>query len=492
MERRAKHGGIEGVHAHLTRHVVAHRHVEREPASVRCAFVVALRGEGRSLMSALDVTTHLDPPRPAGPSSGSPPLPFVPIALALIVFGFVVLASVVAYKTPAWQSSDEPEHVQNIETLVSGRWYGIDLDCKPNPLTVELNSCNGDEAQQAPLYYLLMAGWQKIAGLPPEVHPQLAQDVTFLQWLRFGNILLGVGTVLMAFLAARVVARDRWTPLIAASLVAFFPGFLFLSAFVTNDNLVNLLGAILTYCALRFCRGGTTQWMLATGGAFGLLVTTKLSVLPLAPLIPLLAFLAPTWRRRGWLLACGLLSALAVSGWYLIQNWVRYGDPLARHASAIYLTRLNALGWEVWGYPIPYVVRNPLHLVFVNVPRIVVTKFWYESDWDVRHWSTTVGLVLTGVVVAVLLGLLHQRLSKRVLVALGVISVLSFSCVWFVAFQTNTYEPRYALVGLVAMITLVSLAVQRWPVPVRWVLPAAGLVGCLVAVQQSVLGVHWT
>ena len=280
-------------------------------------------------MSALDVTTHLDPPRPAGPSSGSPPLPFVPIALALIVFGFVVLASVVAYKTPAWQSSDEPEHVQNIETLVSGRWYGIDLDCKPNPLTVELNSCNGDEAQQAPLYYLLMAGWQKIAGLPPEVHPQLAQDVTFLQWLRFGNILLGVGTVLMAFLAARVVARDRWTPLIAASLVAFFPGFLFLSAFVTNDNLVNLLGAILTYCALRFCRGGTTQWMLATGGAFGLLVTTKLSVLPLAPLIPLLAFLAPTWRRRGWLLACGLLSALAVSGWYLIQNWVRYGDPLA-------------------------------------------------------------------------------------------------------------------------------------------------------------------
>jgi 4-amino-4-deoxy-L-arabinose transferase-like glycosyltransferase len=443
-------------------------------------------------MSALDVTTHLGPRPRVEPSGGRPPLPLVPIALALIVFGFVVLAAVVAYKTPAWQSSDEPEHVQNVENLVSGHWYGIDLDCKPKPSTVQLDSCNGDEAQQAPLYYLLMAGWQKIADLPPEVHPQLTQDVAFLQWLRFGNVLLGVGTVLTAFLAARVVARDRWTPLIAAALVAFFPGFLFLSAFVTNDNLVNLLGAILTYCALRFCRGGSTQWMLVTGGVFGLLVTTKLSVLPLALLIPVLALMAPTWRRRGWLLACGLLSALAVSGWYLIQNWVRYGDPLAHHASAVYLTRLNALGSEIWGIPIPYVVRNPLHLIFVNVPRTVVTKFWYESDWDVRHWSTGVGLVLTGVVAAVLLGLLRQRLSKRVLVALGALSVLSFSCVWFVAFQTNTYEPRYALVGLVALVTLVALAVQRWPVPVRWVLPAAAFVGCLVAVQQDVLSVHWT
>ena len=54
-------------------------------------------------------------------------------ALTLVVFGFIVLSSVIAVKTPPWQSSDEPEHVRNIETLVSGHWYGMNLDCRPKP-----------------------------------------------------------------------------------------------------------------------------------------------------------------------------------------------------------------------------------------------------------------------------------------------------------------------------------------------------------------------
>lgn len=408
----------------------------------------------------------------------------------LIVLGFVALASVVVYKTPSWQSSDEPEHVRNIETLVGGHWYGMDLDCRPPPATANLLSCNGDEAHQAPVYYVLMAGWQELAGLPSEPPPQASPDTAFLDWLRFGNVLLGAASVVTAFFVAKLVARDNWTPLIASAIVASFPGFIFVTSFVTNDNLVTLLGAVLTYCALRFVDRAATGWMLATGAVFGLLITTKLSVVPLAILIPLLALIAPTWRRRWSLLACGSLSALAVSAWYLIQNWVRYGDPLARHDSIVYLTRLGGLD-TYFGYPIPYVVRDPLHLVLVDVPNRLLTN-WYESAWGRFHWPTCVGIILACVISAVLFGLSHQRISKRILFVLGAISVLSFLCIWVVAFETATYEPRYAFVGLAAMATLVALALRHWPVAMRWLLPAAGLAGCLIAIQQDILTVHWT
>jgi hypothetical protein len=47
------------------------------------------------------------------------------------------------------------------------------------------------------------------------------------------------------------------------------------------------------------------------------------------------------------------------------------------------------------------------------------------------------------------------------------------------------------LVGLAAIAALAALGVERWRLPVRFVLPAMGLIGTLVAIQQNVLAVHW-
>jgi peptidoglycan/LPS O-acetylase OafA/YrhL len=124
--------------------------------------------------------------------------------------------------------------------------------------------------------------------------------------------------------------------------------------------------------------------------------------------------------------------------------------------------------------------------------RNVLSSFWYMSGWTQFHWSLTVGIAITCVVGVVLLGLMGRSIERWVLITFGAISVLALSCVWFVAFQTVTYEPRYALVGLGAMAVLVALALERWRLPIRWLLPCAGLIGCLVAIHQDVLGVHWT
>ena len=80
-----------------------------------------------------------------------------------IICAFLALGTVIVVKTPAWESSDEPGHVQNIETLVAGHWYGVNAPCRLDP-RIGLLQCSGDEAQQAPLYYLLFAGWQRLVG----------------------------------------------------------------------------------------------------------------------------------------------------------------------------------------------------------------------------------------------------------------------------------------------------------------------------------------
>jgi hypothetical protein len=456
------------------------------------------------MTSALDVSRPPVRQRLANTLGGGPSPARVRVALLVIVLAFVALGSVIAIKTPAWESSDEPGHVLNIETLARGHWYGIDLNCPATPQTTIL-SCNGDEPQQAPLYYMLMAGWQRLVGLQVEPPPTNQLDLTsdkareefflhhpdhgFLIWLRLPNVILGAATVLMAFFATRLATRDIWTPVIAAALVAFLPGFVFHSAFVTNDNLVNLLGAVLTFCALRFIRDLSSGWIIATGVVYGFLLTTKLSVVPLALIVPFLALMAPTWRRRLVLFAYGALSALVVSAWYLIQNWVRYGDPLARHATITYLIRDGALGLPDG---VHYVVKDPLDLIVFNVPNKIASNVWYSSGWGQFHWPQSLGYLITFVVLVLLLGLINRGISNQVLLVLGAIALLSLACVWLLAFQTAAYGARFAYVGIAAIAALVALALQRWPLAIRWLLPAAGVVGCLVAIHQDVLSVHWT
>ena len=71
------------------------------------------------------------------------------------------------------------------------------------------------------------------------------------------------------------------------------------------------------------------------------------------------------------------------------------------------------------------------------------------------------------------------------------IAVTGLLSVWLIATQTATYEARYAFVGLAAIAALAALGLERWRLPVRFVLPAMGLCGTVIAIQVNVLSVHW-
>lgn len=426
-----------------------------------------------------------------------------------MILTFIILGTVIAFKTPAYEGPDEPGHVENIEALVNGHWYGMSSTCRTAHLSMDpLLSCQGDEAQEAPLYYLLMAGWQKIVAVP--THPALkgelspaiylgspveafvhhsAADHQFLLWLRLPNVALGGLTILLAYFAVRLVTQDPWTPVVAAALVAFLPHFVFLSSTVTNDNLVALLGAVLTYFALRWTKSPSGWTMAGIGLASGLLLTTKISTLPIVLVIITLAWMSGAWDQRVKNAAIGLGAALLASAPYFLQNIVRYGDPLARATTSSYLAKIGGLG-VLPG--MPYVVHDPLKLIVVQVPQRIVETFWYSSGWGQFHWSWPLGLVITLVFICALAGLIGGRQNTRVLVTLAVIAAASLLSVWLLAFQTNSYSATYAFVGLTAFAGLFALAMERWKPPVRFVLPTAGLVGTVIAIQVDVLAVHWT
>jgi hypothetical protein len=425
--------------------------------------------------------------------------------LGIVLILFVLLASIIAIKTPAWESADEPDHVENVEAIVDGHWYGMDTHCA-SLSTLTGRSCGNDEAQQAPLYYLGMAAWQKVVALDPRPVPKLqfsrtliagdselfashsSSDHRFLLWLRFPNIALGVSTVFVVFLAIRRVSRDPWTPVVAAAVLAFLPRFVFLSAFVSNDNLVNLLGAVLGYLALRFITSSNIWNMAWVGVSFGLLVATKLSALPMGLVIVVIVFFVPTWKRRLSLLAVAGGGAVLTCGWYLIQNTVRYGDPLATTESARWLQHNGGLGT----FNHPYRVTDPLGLFFWHVPMRIVNTFWYTSGWAQFHWTTPVNLTITAVVLVIVVGIIGQKIPRIVILTLAALSVAALLCVWVVSTQTATYQGRYALVGGVGIAGLIAFGLQRWHLPVRFLVPAAGLCGTCIAIQSNVLSVHWT
>jgi len=429
------------------------------------------------------------------------------LSLLAVIAIFVIVATVVAVKTPAYEAADEPGHVQNIETLVSGHWYRMNTPCRLDP-RIGLLQCSGDEANQAPLYYLLFAGWQRVIGqpvLPSLSGPYVKVNPAFfrgesglflnhspathriLLLLRLPNVVLGALTVLFTFLAVRLVTADAWTPVVAASFVAFLPRMVFLTSFVTNDNLVDLLGAVLTFLALRYALSPSGRRMTSVGIVYGLLLTTKLTTLPLVVVLVAIAFLAPGWKRRIEHFGIGVFSALIVSGWYLIQNIVRYGDPLARRTSAHYLSLLGALGTPIGK---PYIVNDPLRMIVIQIPQRIVQTFWYVSDWNQFLWPWEVNLLFTLAFIGTLIGLIHRRIERRVLVTFVAISLAALLSVWVVAFQTF-YQAKYAFVGLPAIAGLVALGVERWRFLARFLLPAMMLIGTLVAIQIDVLAIRW-
>jgi hypothetical protein len=401
--------------------------------------------------------------------------------------------------TPPWEANDEPFHVQNVENIVAGHWYRI-------------SPSDGLESHQAPLYYALLAAYQRIArvrtrqpdgqlagGVPGQPIPQFKHDVAQdgqdqreVDFLRLPSVVFGLLTIVFTFIAARRLSKDPWTPVVAAAVVAFVPRFVFLSGVVNNDNLSNALGGAAIAAALALVCASPPRPRSRALGAVGLgllagaLVLTKLTAALVAPGLLLAVIFASPARReavRNAVIFCA--GAFAVCGWWLIQNQVRYGDPFAASASKHNFKVL-----------VPSIVQvaSPLTRIFDQIPKGVYKSFWYTSGWNQFAWHWFWYLPFWALAAVGILALVRRRgrprpASGRALWVCSVTAVGAMAIVWVLGLQTNTEQARTAFVGLPAIGLLVALGYERLTTHVAWrlALPAVGVIGTLLAIRYDVI-----
>ncbi len=298
------------------------------------------------------------------------PAPTFPPArrlLTVIVAVFVIAGAVYSVSSPFMEVSDEVRHYAFIEHLAQGN--GLPVQDPDNRGFYE------QEGSQPPLYYALMAlfvqpfdrsdfyllaqfnphgrlgradttnNWNQLIHTDAERFPWRGA-VLVMQLVRLLGVAMGAVSVVCAWLLAKELIDDgnprrEWITLLAASLVAFNPMFVFISASVNNDTLATLLSSIgLVLGARLVARGVTPARALALGVVLGCAALTKSSALALVIVIPAaLAFVAwLRWRGAGaraglpGLLKAAsplLLAALPVAliaGWWYIRNQALYGD----------------------------------------------------------------------------------------------------------------------------------------------------------------------
>ncbi|RMG90296.1 MAG: DUF2142 domain-containing protein, partial [Chloroflexi bacterium] len=152
------------------------------------------------------------------------------------------------------------------------------------------------------------------------------------------SLFLGCLTLLFAYGIARMVfPASRTLPVWAVVIIAAIPQFAFISATVSNDNMVIVVSTATIYWLGRMLTKShvtrISRWdLLILGVLLGLAALSKLQGLGLIPLSALV-IAGIAWRRRNrqLLVESLVLSAvpvLLIAGWWYWRNHVLYGEWL--------------------------------------------------------------------------------------------------------------------------------------------------------------------
>ena len=310
--------------------------------------------------------------------------------LALLLMLYLLLGSLFAICTPAWQAPDEPAHYNYVRYVTEkGQFPVLHMGDYPHAYLEEIKAAGFPadmsiapiryEFHQPPLYYALLA-------------PIYALSQGSLLAQRLTSVLLGAGIVLLTYAIGRRVFPARpGLALAAAAFVAFLPQHLATVSQVGNDVLAELLFAMTLYVLLQRVANG--EWRMANGQAvppmkstirnpqsaillgvlLGLILITKTTAYIAAPLVGGV-LVWRWWRersgRRGIVseaAAVVLPAAVIALPWY-VRDLSVYGWPdflgLQRH-DAIVVGQLRLAdfvaqyGWAAyWGRAVEWTFKS--------------------------------------------------------------------------------------------------------------------------------------
>jgi len=450
------------------------------------------------------------------------------LSLLLLAVVYLSMALTFSSLTRVYEADDEPAHVQNIEYIVG------------HHALPRIGVANGLESHQPPLYYVLEAAWQdvlRIHAFTPVVVPAKTEpnstafnrllysthytpsqhaDAVRVHELRILSVLLGLGTVLLTYAAARIIGTRELLALSCGLVVALWPKALVAFSSVTNDALVILLCTLAIVLFLLSERARAEErfrhrrmHLFAMGLVLGAAAITKLNSLPVAVVLFALAtvpLLAGSRRRHKGSRAqvrlvldvtLAVLGFFAVSGWWFIRNHDLYGQFLATRASEQYLSVFLL-------HPVPW---NP-DLIFRTFPRVLLWYSWYNQPnlgLPLRMNQALAVLGLPCLVVGAWVVVRHRAWISRSLTPLSAIalpgSIAGGLAALLIIIKTNSIgDTRDAFVALTAIAIVLTVGsswlfsrigprlelvgVSLWPVVflsldvyvlIRFLIPLGGL-----------------
>ncbi len=260
---------------------------------------------------------------------------------------FVLLGVAYSLAGPFGEPPDEPAHYDYI-------WYLQKYHQLPSQVA-DLEQTPVDEGHHPPVYYTIVAlltHWAPYAPYNLIVNPYLPEGYSdphivqqFLHppqerfpWpkpliaahiARLVSVAMGGLSIWVTYRVGRHIARQAGHPagrlgalaLLAASIHAFIPQFIYISSAINNDNAAILMGALITLQLVRLLHNPPqtlpNSGFLLLGVLMGLGILCKISLMAMFPAI-------------GWVI---LYTTIISTGVFTRWKWLRYYGPSGRDPS---------------------------------------------------------------------------------------------------------------------------------------------------------------
>jgi len=425
--------------------------------------------------------------------------------IIVILFLYLVLATVYSVVTPLFEASDEMWHYPFVKHLADGGGLPVQDPQNLGPWR--------QEGSQPPLYYALSAlvsAWVDTSdveeliwrnphadiGLPTadgNINMVIHTEREAFPWsgtalaahlVRLFSVLLGAVTVLATYLAAREINPANQPMAVgAAAFTAFNPMFLFVSGSVNNDNLVVALASLSFWWMLRLVRvGPSTHRFALLGVLLGLAMLSKTSGLGLLALAGLTVVLL-AYQRRSWrvLFTGGIIIgcvSLAIGGWWYYRNWRLYSDPLGLNTfvAIVGARHPQPTLQQLWGERAGFTMSYWGFFGGMNLP---------ADPWLYVAFNALAGLGIAGLGVMILREVTTKRWEyeqwARLLIALAWPAIVFVSLIrWTlmtIATQGRLMFSAMAAISVLLIWGLTSLVPRPW----RWVPSTLAIVVALFA-----------
>lgn len=442
-----------------------------------------------------------------------PEIPLTPMQWVLSFY--VVFAIVFMVSTPIFEASDELWHFGMVDYLRENDGALPEYDVSDPDAIYEnnLDTVYRQEGSQPPLYYYTMALLSSPISIAdaddyrePNPHARAGEPSSWgnknlvlhstdgvplsgtplaVFVMRLFGIAMGCVTIFAVWRVGELIAPHRpVVGLLAATLTAFNPMFLFISASVNNDVMVIMLNSVVILLGLQTLREGfDTRRSVLLAVLLALATLTKLSALVLVPVIAI-AGLWVARRDKDWtgvlILGGTMLVAWAtISGWWYVRNIQLYGELFGTQTMAAvagarpgaftfgtFFSEFEGFRQSYWGvFGAFNIIVSPLFyalmdfIVFVGIFGVIflVAQLSSIQDFSFARREISLMLYLLGIVLIGIIAYLNwtsQTFASQgrllfpyfaaisPLLAVGLIEVL-----WWMLFLLSPPDRSYVRAG---------------------------------------------